>query len=80
MLETGACRLVGNPVLVRPSYVLSGAAMNVASNLAELVKFLEGAPEVSQKFSIVMSKLVEDANELEIDAVASDGELVVSAI
>jgi carbamoyl-phosphate synthase large subunit len=71
---------VGYPVLVRPSYVLSGAAMSVASNDAELVRFLKRATEVSQKYPVVMSKFLEDAKELEIDAVARDGELVVSAI
>lgn len=71
---------VGYPVLVRPSYVLSGAAMGVASNDAELVKFLNKATEVSQKHPVVISKFIESAKELEIDAVAMDGELVVSAI
>ncbi|MGH8059958.1 MAG: carbamoyl phosphate synthase large subunit, partial [Candidatus Entotheonellia bacterium] len=71
---------VGYPVLVRPSYVLSGAAMSVASNDAELVKFLERATRVSQQYPIVMSKFVENAKELEMDAVACRGELVVSAI
>jgi carbamoyl-phosphate synthase large subunit len=65
---------------VRPSYVLSGAAMSVASNDAELVKFLERATDVSPRHPIVLSKFVENAKELEIDAVARDGELVASAI
>jgi len=65
---------------VRPSYVLSGAAMGVASNDAELLKFLDKAVEASQRFPIVISKFVENAKELEIDAVACNGEIVVSAI
>ncbi len=71
---------VGYPVLVRPSYVLSGAAMAVASNDAELVKFLQRATNLSQQYPIVMSKFVEDAKELEMDAVAKDGELMITAI
>jgi carbamoyl-phosphate synthase large subunit len=71
---------VGYPVLVRPSYVLSGAAMSVASNDAELAKFLERASAVSQQYPIIMSKFVENAKELEVDAVACDGDVVVSAI
>ena len=71
---------VGYPVLVRPSYVLSGAAMGVASNDAELVKFLKRAIHVSQENPVVISKFLENAKELEMDAVASDGKLVVSAI
>jgi carbamoyl-phosphate synthase large subunit len=68
------------PVLVRPSYVLSGAAMSVASNDMELVSFLEKATRVSSSHPTVISKFIENAKELEIDAVARDGELVVSAI
>ena len=71
---------VGYPVLVRPSYVLSGAAMSVATNDDELVKFLGRASEVSQKSPVLMSKFIENAKELEIDAVASDGEVILSAI
>jgi len=71
---------VGYPVLVRPSYVLSGAAMSVACNDAELVRFLGKAVEVSPKHPIVISKFIENAKELEMDAVACDGELVVHAI
>jgi carbamoyl-phosphate synthase large subunit len=71
---------VGYPVLVRPSYVLSGAAMGVASNDAELLKFLSRAVEVSRQYPVVISKFIENAKELEIDAVAMDGEVVVSAI
>ncbi|HYR41911.1 MAG TPA: carbamoyl-phosphate synthase large subunit, partial [Terriglobia bacterium] len=71
---------VGYPVLVRPSYVLSGAAMAVASNDDELERFLNKATHVSREHPVVMSKFVENAKELEIDAVASRGEIVVSAI
>jgi carbamoyl-phosphate synthase large subunit len=71
---------VGYPVLVRPSYVLSGAAMRVASNPGELTTFLYRASELSPKHPVVMSKFVEGAKELEVDAVAADGALVVSAI
>ncbi len=71
---------VGYPVLVRPSYVLSGAAMGVASNDAELTKFLGKATEVSREHPIVITKFIERAKELEIDAVASSGEIMASAI
>jgi carbamoyl-phosphate synthase large subunit len=71
---------IGYPVIIRPSYVLSGAAMGVASNDAELIRFLERATQVSQEHPIVISKFVENAKELEIDAVARQGELVVTAI
>jgi carbamoyl-phosphate synthase large subunit len=73
-------RKVGYPVLVRPSYVLSGAAMSVASNDAELVKYLGKAVAVSQKHPIVISKFIENAKEIEFDAVACKGELVLYAI
>jgi carbamoyl-phosphate synthase large subunit len=71
---------VGYPVLVRPSYVLSGAAMGVASNDAELERFLARATRVSPLHPVVISKFLENARELEMDAVACDGELVVSAV
>ncbi len=71
---------VGYPVLIRPSYVLSGAAMSVASNDTELVAFLERAARVSEQYPVVMSKFIEQAKELEMDAVARHGELVVWAI
>jgi carbamoyl-phosphate synthase large subunit len=73
-------RAVGYPVLVRPSYVLSGAAMGVASNDAELARFLSRATEVSPLHPVVISKFMENARELEMDAVACRGELVVSAV
>lgn len=68
------------PVLVRPSYVLSGSTMGVASCEAELVKFVEMASIVSKKYPIVISKFVENAKEIEFDAVARHGKIVVSAI
>jgi carbamoyl-phosphate synthase large subunit len=73
-------RAVGYPVLVRPSYVLSGAAMGVASNDVELARFLSRATEVSPLHPVVISKFMENARELEMDAVACRGELVVSAV
>jgi len=71
---------VGFPLLVRPSYVLSGAAMNVCSNRDELERFLTLATEVSNKYPVVVSEFVEYAKEIEMDAVAQHGELVVYAI
>ena len=73
-------RAAGYPVLVRPSYVLSGAAMGVASNDAELARYLQRATEVSPLHPVVISKFMENARELELDAVACDGELVASAV
>jgi len=71
---------VGYPVIVRPSYVLSGAAMAVASNSRELEQYLHRASGISRKYPVVVSKFFENSKELEIDAVASKGELVASAI
>ncbi|WP_082591991.1 carbamoyl-phosphate synthase large subunit, partial [Candidatus Symbiothrix dinenymphae] len=71
---------VGFPVLVRPSYVLSGAAMNVCSNQTELNLFLKLAANVSQKHPVVVSKFIQNAKEIEIDAVANKGEVVTYAI
>lgn len=71
---------VGYPVLVRPSYVLSGAAMNVCSNRGELVRFLKLAANVSQKHPVVVSQFIEHAKEIEMDAVADKGEIVAYAI
>ena len=71
---------VGFPVLVRPSYVLSGAAMNVCSNADELERFLRLAANVSQKHPVVISKFIEHAKEVEMDAVAKDGEIMAYAI
>ncbi len=70
----------GYPVLVRPSYVLSGAAMAVATNDEELDKFLRRAADVSPEHPVVISKFLENAKEIEFDAVAADGEIVVYAI
>ena len=71
---------VGFPVLVRPSYVLSGAAMNVCSNQEELYRFLELAADVSKEHPVVVSQFIEHAKEVEIDAVAQHGEIVAYAI
>lgn len=71
---------VGFPVLIRPSYVLSGAAMNVVSNKEELVYFLELAAEVSKDHPVVVSEFIEQAKEIEIDAVAQNGEIKAYAI
>ena len=73
-------REVGFPVLVRPSYVLSGAAMNVCSNQDELVRFLELAANVSKKHPVVVSQFIEHSKEVEMDAVAKDGEIIMYAI
>ena len=71
---------VGFPVLVRPSYVLSGAAMNVCSNQEELERFLQLAANVSKKHPVVVSQFIEHAKEVEMDAVAQNGEIIVYAI
>ena len=71
---------VGFPVLVRPSYVLSGAAMNVCSNDDELKRFLQLAANVSEDHPVVVSKFIENAKEIEMDAVARDGEIMAYAI
>lgn len=71
---------VGFPVLVRPSYVLSGAAMNVCSNKEELEKFLRLAANVSEDHPVVVSRFIEHAKEVEMDAVARNGEIIAYAI
>lgn len=71
---------VGFPVLVRPSYVLSGAAMNICSNKDELTRFLRLAANVSEDHPVVVSKFIENAKEIEMDAVARDGEILAYAI
>ncbi|MDR1340480.1 MAG: carbamoyl-phosphate synthase (glutamine-hydrolyzing) large subunit [Prevotellaceae bacterium] len=71
---------VGFPVLVRPSYVLSGAAMNVCSNETELEQFLDLAAEVSKKHPVVVSEFIVDAKEIEMDAVADSGDITAYAI
>lgn len=73
-------KVVGYPVLIRPSYVLSGAAMNVVSNKNELDHFLELASKVSKEHPIVISEFIQHAKEIEIDAVADKGEIVSYAI
>ena len=71
---------IGFPVLIRPSYVLSGAAMNVVSNRNELSHYLELAVRVSKQYPVVVSEFIENAKEIEFDAVARDGELIAYAI
>jgi len=71
---------VGFPVLVRPSYVLSGAAMNICSNREELERFLQLAANVSEDHPVVVSRFIEHAKEIEMDAVAKDGEILAYAI
>jgi len=73
-------REVGYPVLIRPSYVLSGAAMNVVSNKGELEHFLKLAAKVSKKHPVVVSEFIQQAKEIEFDAVASNGEIKLYAI
>ncbi|KAF8174543.1 carbamoyl-phosphate synthase [Pholiota molesta] len=74
------CDKVGYPVLVRPSYVLSGAAMNVVSTSDDLANYLTQAAEVSRDHPVVISKYIEQAKEIEMDAVAKDGKLVMHYI
>ena len=71
---------VGFPVLIRPSYVLSGAAMNVVSNKDQLHHFLTLATKVSKEHPVVVSEFIENAKEIEVDAVAKNGEIVAYAI
>lgn len=71
---------VGFPLLIRPSYVLSGAAMNVVSNMTELSKFLSLAAKVSKQYPVVVSEFISQAKEIEFDAVAKDGQIVIYAI
>ena len=72
--------VVGYPVLIRPSYVLSGAAMNVVSNEDQLEYFLEMAANVSKEHPVVVSEFIEEAKEIEIDAVSNNGEMIAYAI
>ncbi|MBR3081207.1 MAG: carbamoyl-phosphate synthase (glutamine-hydrolyzing) large subunit [Prevotella sp.] len=76
----GFVKKVGYPVLVRPSYVLSGAAMNVCYDDEELGRFLEMATEVSKEYPVVVSKFMQDTKEIEFDAVADHGKIVEYAI
>jgi len=71
---------VGYPLLIRPSYVLSGSAMNVVSNESELDKFLTVAANVSKRYPVVVTKFFEDTKEIEMDAVAKNGEIIAYAI
>ncbi len=71
---------VGFPLLIRPSYVLSGAAMNVVSNKSELEHFLQLATDVSKQHPVVVTEFIENAKEIEIDAVAENGEVIIYAI
>ncbi len=71
---------VGYPVLVRPSYVLSGAAMNIVSNESELEHFLTLASKVSKRYPVVVSEFIENAKEIEVDAVSQNGEILAYAI
>jgi len=71
---------IGFPVLIRPSYVLSGAAMNVVSNRSELSHFLDLATRVSKQYPVVVSEFIENAKEIEMDAVAREGEIIAYAI
>ena len=71
---------IGFPVLIRPSYVLSGAAMNVVSNPEELEHFLRLAADVSKQYPVVVTEFIQEAKEIEIDAVAREGALIIYAI
>lgn len=74
------CKRVGFPVLIRPSFVLSGTLMRICKNRAELTHFLKDATEVSSDYPITVSKFIEEAKELELDAVAQDGNILASII
>ncbi|OAD07237.1 hypothetical protein MUCCIDRAFT_152256 [Mucor lusitanicus CBS 277.49] len=74
------CAKVGYPVLVRPSYVLSGAAMNVVSSKDDLESYLKEAAAVSRDYPVVISKYIEDAKEIEMDAVALDGKMIMHVV
>ncbi|XP_078362371.1 multifunctional protein CAD-like isoform X2 [Oculina patagonica] len=74
------CATVGYPCLVRPSYVLSGAAMNVAHSDNDLVQYLGSAMSLSSDHPVVISKFIQDAKEIDVDAVACDGEVVIMAV
>lgn len=79
-LEDTVTRLGGYPVLVRPSYVLSGAAMRVASSAPELAQYLDGAARVSPEHPVVITKFERHAREIELDAVAAGGEILAWAV
>ena len=79
--EAGSfCKSVGYPVLVRPSYVLSGAAMNVVYSEADLQNFLQIAVNLSKDYPVVITKFIEEAKEIEMDAVALDGKLIMHVV
>lgn len=73
-------RKIGYPVLIRPSYVLSGSAMNVAYSSSDLKKYLKSAQEISSEYPVVISKFIEGAKEIEIDGVGQEGKLLIYAI
>ncbi|MEM9243359.1 MAG: carbamoyl-phosphate synthase (glutamine-hydrolyzing) large subunit [Pseudomonadota bacterium] len=74
------CQRVGFPVLIRPSFVLSGAAMNIVENKKSLAKYLQEAAHISPDYPVVITKFIENAKELEIDGVAENGDIVIQAI
>lgn len=74
------CEKVGFPVLVRPSYVLSGAGMTVVNSQADLLTYLAGAGSISHDFPVVISKFIEDAKEIEMDGVAHEGKLIMHIV
>lgn len=74
------CNEVGYPCLVRPSYVLSGAAMNVAHNDQDLEEYLNAASDVSKEHPVVISQFLTEAKEIDVDAVAADGEILCMAV
>ncbi|MBI2074467.1 MAG: carbamoyl-phosphate synthase large subunit [Candidatus Levybacteria bacterium] len=74
------CEKVGYPVLIRPSYVLSGTSMNICYNKEELVHYLKLAAHISKEYPITVSKFIEDAKEVELDAVASNGKIIATVI
>lgn len=74
------CEEVGYPCIIRPSYVLSGAAMNVATSSQDLERYLKAAKTVSREFPTVVSKFILDAKEIDVDAVCKDGDLICLAV
>lgn len=74
------CEEVEFPCMVRPSYVLSGAAMNVATSSKDLESYLKDAAAVSKEYPVVISKFITEAKEIDVDAVAQDGQLICMAV
>jgi len=74
------CRRIGYPVLIRPSYVLSGAAMNVAFNEKDLISYIEEATEISKEYPIVISKFIDNAREVEVDGVCNGKKVFIGAV